>query len=333
MSRMTDVDPEQLAARIRSAVGEVIIGNETIVDRMCIALLSRGHVLLEGVPGTAKTSLANAFAQVTGLEYSRIQMTPDLLPSDITGTNVYRENLGKFEISRGPVFSNIVVADEINRATPKTQSSLLEAMQERRVTIGETTFTLPAPFMVVATQNPLEMQGVFELPEAQRDRFQLKLTIDAPTIENERKLLDRFDDSPDLVPEQLSQVVTREELTEARNQVKSVYVDPKVKEYILSVVTTTRTEKTLAHGASPRAAIALMNACKARAAIMGRNYAIPEDVTELAGNVLAHRLVLSSDAEYRDRTPTDVMASIVEAVDIPQDDSGNSAAQASVAEE
>jgi len=330
---MTDAEPEQIVERIQSAVGEVIVGNEVVVERMFVALLSRGHVLLEGVPGTAKTSLANAFAQVTGLGYSRIQMTPDLLPADITGTNVYRENLGEFEISKGPIFSNLVVADEINRTTPKTQSALLEAMQENRVTIGETTLELPTPFIVVATQNPLEMQGVFELPEAQRDRFQLKLTIDFPTSDNEMKLLDRFDDRPDLVPEQLDQVVTVEEIAQARSYVKSVYVDPKVKEYILSIVEATRDDEAIVHGASPRASIALMRACKAQAAIRGRNYTIPEDVAELAGSVLAHRLVLSSDAEYRERTPADVIESVVSTVEVPQDESGNSPAHASVAEE
>ena len=330
---MTDADPEQLAAEIRSEIGEVIIGNGTIVERMFIALLSRGHVLLEGVPGTAKTSLANAFAQVTGLGYSRIQMTPDLLPSDITGTKVYRENLGEFEISSGPIFSNIVVADEINRATPKTQSALLEAMQEHRVTIGETTLELPSPFLVVATQNPLEMQGVFELPEAQRDRFQLKLTVGVPTAENERKLLDRFDERPDLVPEQLSQVVTVEEIAKARSQVNSVYVDPKIKEYILAIVEMTRDDESVAHGASPRAAIALMNACKAQAAIRGRPYTIPKDVAELAESVLAHRLVVSTEAEYRERTPADVIESAVSSVEAPDSEPQESLTHASTADE
>jgi MoxR-like ATPase len=200
-------DPASVAASIREEVGRVLIGNEDVVGRLTIALLTRGHVLLEGVPGVAKTTMANLMARSTGLAYNRIQMTPDVLPADVTGTNVYRETTGEFQVQKGPVFSNVVVADEINRATPKTQSALLEAMQERNVTIEGETYALPSPFFVIATQNPIEFEGTFTLPEAQRDRFQFKLTVDLPSRDNESAILDRFDSNPDLGADSVEQGV------------------------------------------------------------------------------------------------------------------------------
>ena len=310
-------NPEQLYETLRDEIGRVLIGNEPAIEHLTVALLTRGHVLLEGVPGVAKTTLANLFATVTGLEYNRIQMTPDILPADITGTHIYRENRGEFELQRGPVFANMVVADEINRATPKTQSALLEAMQERRVTIEGETLELPTPFMVIATQNPLEMEGVFELPEAQRDRFQFKLTIDIPDRRDERELLDRFDETPELSTDDVKQVVEVADLLAAREAVSAVYVAPKVKEYVLDLVEETRQHPDVSHGGSPRASLAFLDGAKARAAIHGREYVIPDDVKALAEPTLRHRLVLSTDADLSDITPTDVITDIVDSVEPP----------------
>lgn len=310
-------DPAALYEAIEAEVGTVLIGKEDVIERLTVSLLTRGHLLLEGVPGVAKTTVANLFARATGLEYNRIQMTPDILPADITGTYIYREQTGEFELRKGPVFANLVVADEINRATPKTQSALLEAMQERTVTVEGDTLDLPEPFMVIATQNPIEMEGTFELPEAQRDRFQLKLTVDVPTRKEESELLDRFDTDPDLSPNAVERVVTTDELRAAQHVVEDVYVDETVRDYILDLVETTRESPDLRYGASPRATIAFLNTAKAMAAINGREYVIPDDVKSLAEPILAHRLVLSTDAELSDMTAQDVVTSILETVEPP----------------
>jgi MoxR-like ATPase len=316
---MTDgrSDPEALYAAVRDEVGTVLIGNEEIVEGLTVALLTRGHVLLEGVPGVAKTTIANLFATATGLDYSRIQMTPDLLPADVTGTHVYREQTGEFELQRGPVFANLVVADEINRATPKTQSAFLEAMQEGRVTIEGETLSLPSVFMVIATQNPLEMEGTHGLPEAQRDRFQFKLVVDLPDEDAEIALMDRFDGTPELGAEDISQVLSTEEIVAARETVTDVYVDDSVKSYIREVVAATRRSGALEHGASPRATLTFMRSAKARAAINGRDYVISDDVKALAEPVLAHRVSLSTDAELSDRSASEIVGELLETVTPP----------------
>jgi MoxR-like ATPase len=310
-------DPAELYASIRDEMGQVLIGKEFLVEGLTVAMLTRGHILLEGVPGVAKTTVANLFAEATGLAYTRMQMTPDILPADITGTTIYREQTGEFELQKGPVFSNIVVADEINRATPKTQSALLEAMQERTVTIDGETLELPEHFMVIATQNPIEMQGTFELPEAQRDRFQLKLVADLPDRDEEATLLERFDANPNLGPDVIEQVVTAEDVVAARETVADVYIDASVREYVLDVVEATRESPELEYGASPRASLAFLNTSKARAAISGREYVTPDDVKALASAILAHRVVLSTDAELSDRSTQGVVREIVEAVEPP----------------
>jgi MoxR-like ATPase len=310
-------DPAGLYDDIAAEIGTVLIGKTEIVERLTIAFLTRGHVLLEGVPGVAKTTGANLFARASGLEYNRIQMTPDTLPADITGTHVYQEHTGEFALRKGPVFANVVVADEINRATPKTQSALLEAMQERTVTIDGDTQALPTPFMVIATQNPIEMEGTFALPEAQRDRFQFKLLAGLPTRGEERELLDRFDENPGLGPGDVTEITTPEDLLEARETVEEVYVDPKIKEYALDLVGATREHADIEHGGSPRASLAFLNAGKARAAIKGREYVIPDDVKSLAAPILVHRLVLSTDAELSDVSTEDVVADITESVEPP----------------
>ncbi|WP_123538146.1 AAA family ATPase [Halosimplex salinum] len=310
-------DPAALYEAIEAEAGSVLIGNEDVVEGLTVAILTRGHVLLEGVPGVAKTTIANIFAEATGLDYNRVQMTPDILPADITGTKIYRENIGEFELREGPVFANVVVADEINRATPKTQSALLEAMQERQVSIEGETLDLEEPFIVIATQNPIEMEGTFELPEAQRDRFDLKLTVGLPERDDEAELLGRFDADPEMGPGSIEQVADREDILAAREVVSDVYIDDSVHEYILDLVAASRESPDTAHGASPRASLAFLNTSKARAAIHGRDYVIPDDVKSLVGPILQHRLVLSTEADLSDVTPEDVVADIVERVEPP----------------
>ncbi|MHC3436911.1 AAA family ATPase [Natrialbaceae archaeon A-gly3] len=318
--------PEAVHESLSTEVERVLVGNDEAVELLTIALLTRGHLLLEGVPGVAKTTIANLFARASGLEYRRIQMTPDTLPADITGTHVYRENEGEFELKRGPIFANLVVADEINRATPKTQSALLEAMGERQVTIGGETLELPTPFMVVATQNPIEMEGVFELPEAQRDRFQFKLSVGLPERSEEREIIERFDEKPDLDSEDIGQVVALEDLLDARETVREVHVAGPVKEYLLDLVAETRDHPDVTYGSSPRATLAFLDGSKARAAVRGREYVIPDDLKALAEPILVHRLVLSTDAEISDVSVTDVVRSIVDAVEPPGADVNEMAA-------
>ena len=310
-------DPAETYDALREEMGRVLIGKEDLVEQLTVALLTRGHVLLEGIPGVAKTTVANLFARASGLEYNRIQMTPDVLPADITGTHVYRSATGEFTLQRGPVFANVVVADEINRATPKTQSALLEAMQEAHVTIEGETLALPTPFMVIATQNPIELEGTFELPEAQRDRFQVKVPVGLPSRAEEREVLDRFDANPELAPNDIQQVVDVDELLAARRVVAGVHVDDSVKEYVLDLVAATREHPDVAYGGSPRASLAFLNTGKARAAIHGRDYVIPDDVKAQAEAVLLHRLVLSTDAELSDVTASDVVEDVLATVDAP----------------
>ena len=312
--------PEKVYTALSDEIQSVLIGKENLVEGLTIALLTRGHVLLEGVPGVAKTTAAKLFAKASGLDHNRIQMTPDVLPADITGTHIYREPTGEFELQRGPVFANLVVADEVNRATPKTQSALLEAMQERHVTIGGETLPLPEPFMLIATQNPIEMEGTFELPEAQRDRFQLKLTAALPDRAEGRELLDRFDTDPGLGPEDIEQVVTVDDLVAARTAVTDVYTDESIKEYILDLVAATRDNPNVEYGASPRAALAFLNTSKARAAINGREYVIPDDVKALIEPIMIHRIVLNTDASLSDVSAEEVLTEIADNVEPPGSD-------------
>jgi MoxR-like ATPase len=309
--------PAEAYAALRDEIATVLIGNDDLVEHFTVALLTRGHVLLEGVPGVAKTTAGHAFARAVGLDYNRVQMTPDVLSADITGTHVYRENAGTFELQRGPIFANVVLVDEINRATPKTQSALLEAMQEGRVTIEGETLSLPSPFMTIATQNPIEMEGTFELPEAQRDRFQFKLVVDTPSRGNERTILDRFDDDATLDAESIDPVLSPGEVEDLRRQVETVHVADPVKEYILDVVRAVRENENVDVGASPRAALTLMHAGKARAAIRGRDYVIPDDVKGLALPTLRHRMVLNTEADLGGVTPESVVESTLESVAPP----------------
>jgi len=312
-------DPATAYADLQDEISRVLVGNEDVIERFTISLLTGGHVLVEGVPGVAKTTAANVFARAIGLDFTRIQMTPDILPADITGTHVYREQSGEFELERGPIFSNLVVADEINRATPKTQSALLEAMQEGTVTIEGETLALPQPFMVIATQNPIEMEGTFELPEAQRDRFQFKLTVDIPDREDERAILNRFDDDATLGPEAIDQVLSPDEILGLRESVRDVHVATPVKEYILDIVAAVRESTYVDVGGSPRASLAFLNAGKARAAIHDRDYVIPDDINALANPVLSHRLVLSTDAGLSDMAAADILEEALASVSTPSE--------------
>jgi MoxR-like ATPase len=311
-------DPATLAVDIQTEVESVLVGLETETEFLTIALLTRGHVLLEGVPGVAKTTLAHAFARASGLTYNRIQMTPDILPADITGTNVYREQTGDFELRKGPVFVNVVLADEINRATPKTQSALLEAMAEEHVSIEGETLPLPSPFLVIATQNPIEMEGTFDLPEAQRDRFQLKLTVELPEKDTEKNLLGRFTGNPLMGPEEISNVVSPSAIEQAREAVADVHVSEAVQQYIVDLVAASREHPDVAHGASPRGSLALLRTAQARAAIHGREYVIPDGVKAMLTPVLRHRLVLTTDADLGDVDPMEIVEELSASVSPPE---------------
>jgi len=313
-------DPKQIYEAVSEEASTVLLGNEEVVELLTISLLTKGHVLLEGVPGVAKTTIAKLFAETMGLSVNRIQMTPDILPADITGTHIYREESGTFDVQRGPIFANLVIADEINRTTPKTQSALLEAMQEGSVTIEGETLALPTPFMVIATQNPIEMEGTFELPKAQRDRFQFKLRVPIPGRDTERELLRRFDSQPDLGPELADTVVSAADVLSAREATSRVYVDEVVIEYVLDVVDATRQSDQFDYGASPRASIAFLRAGKARAAIHGREYVIPDDVKALALPVLGHRVVLSTESELSGASVEQLIDDILDSVEPPSPD-------------
>ncbi len=309
--------------RLTNEVGKVIVGQHYMVDRIMVGLLTGGHVLLEGVPGLAKTLTVRTLCDAIHAKFARIQFTPDLLPADLVGTVVYNQQKGEFTSKLGPIFANLVLADEINRAPAKVQSALLEAMQERQVTIGDKTYALPEPFIVMATQNPIEQEGTYALPEAQVDRFMLMVKVGYPTREEERKIMDRMT-QPELA--HAEPVVTPVELLEARKVVKQVYVDEKVKEYIVEVVFATREPtkhglKDLAplieFGASPRASIALNLAARAHAFLRHRGYVTPEDVKAVGPDVLRHRLVLTYEADAEEVTSEQVVKRVFEVVEVP----------------
>ena len=318
---MTLDEVRSLAAALRGEVGKAIVGQDAIVEHLTVALLAEGHVLLEGPPGTAKTFLAQCFACALGLDFGRIQFTPDLLPGDILGSNLFNFQTSAFTLTRGPIFCDLLLADEINRTPPKTQAALLEAMQERKVTLDGETHALPAHFMVVATQNPIESQGVYPLPEAQLDRFLFKLLVPYPSIEEEAAIVTRFGQRqgpPRPADFGISHVADAARLTGASAALGQVRVADGIVDYVVRLVRATRESAELSSGASPRAAVALANAARARAALEGRDYVVPDDVKALATAVLRHRLVLSPAAEIEGRLVEDLVGELVERTEAPR---------------
>jgi MoxR-like ATPase len=304
-------------------VSKAVVGQTEMVERVLIGMLTGGHVLLEGVPGLAKTLTVNTLCRAIEAKFKRIQFTPDLLPADLVGTVVYRQQTGEFAAKKGPVFANLVLADEINRAPAKVQSALLEAMQEKQVTIGDETFALPKPFIVMATQNPIEQEGTYPLPEAQVDRFMLKIKVGYPTRDEERQIMDRM--STGNVPE-IKPVVTPQRILEARKVVDEIYVDDKIKDYIINVVLATREpanwgladlERFIEYGASPRASIALIIAARAHAFLRHRGYVTPEDIKSIGPDVLRHRVIVTYEAEAEELSSEDIVRKIFDAIEVP----------------
>jgi MoxR-like ATPase len=308
---------------LRSEIGRVLIGQDHLVDRLLIALLTNSHVLLEGVPGLAKTLAVRTLASSIQAKFQRIQFTPDLLPADVIGTMVYHPKDGTFTPRLGPIFANLVLADEINRAPAKVQSALLEAMQERQVTIGENTYKLPDPFLVLATQNPIDQEGTYTLPEAQLDRFLLKVRVDYPTPEEERRVLDAMATSAPKLD--VSAVIDAKDIVSSRQIVNSIYMDEKIRDYIVALIHSTRNPGPLAPhlkllircGASPRGTINLALAAKAAAFLEGRNYVTPQDVKALAPDILRHRVLLSYEAEAEGMTSDDVVRTLLDKLPVP----------------
>ncbi len=311
-----------LVNSIKTELGKVIVGQEKLIEGLLMGLFTKGHILIEGVPGLAKTSAVMALANTVKADFKRIQFTPDLLPADLIGTEIYRPKVGDFIVKKGPVFHNIILADEINRAPSKVQSALLEAMQERQVTIGESTFKLDDPFLVMATQNPIEQEGTYPLPEAQIDRFMLKLVIDYPDRSEEKEIMKRVGFEK---PSDIKQVVNPAGIDEIVSIIKEIFMDEKLKDYIVDIVFASRRpsdykldmENYIQFGASPRATIFLSLAARAYAFLQGRAYVTPQDIKSVAPNVLRHRIILSYEAEAEDITTEQVIAAIFDTVEVP----------------
>lgn len=317
-------DKSQIVKRLRDEIGRVVVGQRDLVDRLLVGLLANGHILLEGVPGLAKSLSVETLARSINAKYQRIQFTPDLLPADLVGTLVYNQERGDFVTKKGPVFANLILADEINRAPAKVQSALLEAMQEKQVTIGGETFPLPQPFLVLATQNPLEQQGTYPLPEAQLDRFMLKVKITYPGKEEEREILNRMAFTK--YEFRVQPTIHIEEIFTLRSVVDQIYLDEKIKDYILDLVFASRKpadyglrklDNLIEYGASPRASIALCLAARAYAFMNGRGYVIPHDVKMIGMDVLRHRIAVTYEAEAEGLTPEDIIQSIFDEIPVP----------------
>jgi MoxR-like ATPase len=330
---MTEIDVAKLneavreeSLQVQTAIDEVrkvIVGQKTLVERMMVALLCRGHLLVEGVPGLAKTLAVKTLGEVLDLEFARIQFTPDLLPADLIGTMIYQQKTGEFVSRKGPVFTHLLLADEINRAPAKVQSALLESMQERQVTLGEVSHPLPDPFLVFATQNPIEQEGTYPLPEAQVDRFLLKAKVDYPTRAEERQILDRMvtGEAPSV-----SRLISGDKVRQLVRRVREIYMDDRLRDYMVALVSATRAPREvglvdlaplIAYGASPRATLAFSEASRAVAFLRGRGYVVPEDVKEIARDVLRHRVLLTYEAEAEDVTSDTVVDRILERVEVP----------------
>ena len=314
MTTMADV--MAVGTRVIAQVERAIVGKRPVLEQLMVAVLADGHVLLEDYPGLAKTRMAKSFAVALGLDFKRIQFTPDLLPGDISGSYVYNRVEGSFVLRKGPVFANLILADEINRASPKTQSALLEAMQEQQVTLEGETMALPDPFLVIATQNPIEYEGTFPLPEAQLDRFLMRLSIGYPSLEEEHTMLRRRRDQrrDDIA---LEAVTTPPELLGLRRQVEDVHIDPDLERYIVTLVQATRQDARVAVGASPRASLALLKLARAHAALAGRDYVLPDDIKAYVLPVLVHRLILHPDLWMVPKAARDIVAGILETIPVP----------------
>jgi len=308
-------DIQDAARRVRDNVAQVIIGKGNVVELLLVALLTEGHVLLEDVPGIGKTTLAKALARSLDCSFKRIQFTPDLLPSDVTGILYFNQKVQDFEFRPGPVFANIVLADEINRATPRTQSALLEAMQERQVTVDVETYALPRPFLVIATQNPIELEGTFPLPEAQTDRFLMKVHLGYPSETEEDEILRRYQEADPL--DTLNPVIAAQDLLTMQGTVRHVRVADDVRSYMIQIARATREHPAVSLGVSPRGTLALFRASQALAALRGRDFVIPDDVKYLAGPVLTHRIHISPQTRLRGRTPEEVIEEIIDEVPVP----------------
>lgn len=309
---------------VKKALKEVIVGQEELVNRILIGMLANGHILLEGVPGLAKTLVVKSLSQLIDTKFQRIQFTPDMLPADLIGTLIYNQHTGKFDTRKGPIFANVILADEINRAPSKVQSALLEAMQERQTTIGKETYLMDAPFLVLATQNPIEQEGTYPLPEAQTDRFMLKIRVDYPSIDEERLILRKA--ARTQIDTVLTPVVNQQQLLKAQKVIDDIYVDQKVEEYILNLVFSTRNpdqyklkdlEGLIEYGGSPRASINLILAAKSRAFLEHRGYVTPEDIRYIGADVLRHRIILTYEAEAEEITSEDIIRRLFETIEIP----------------
>ncbi len=304
---------------IKSELSKIIIGQENFVELLIVALLVDGHVLIEGVPGIAKTITAKLFAKTLKTDFSRIQFTPDLMPSDILGTSIFNVKTSEFEYKKGPIFSNIILIDEINRAPAKTQAAMFETMEERQITMDGTTYQMDAPFMVLATQNPIEQEGTYALPEAQLDRFNFKIKVDYPSVEEEIQIIQTHHDRKGSKPQILvNPVLTPEQLLDYKAKIQDIIVEEKIIKYIADIITKTRNHPHLYLGGSPRASIATLNAAKAFAAITGRDFVIPEDVKRALVPVLNHRIILTPEREMEGMTTESVVNMIVESVEIPR---------------
>ena len=313
---MPDLDgARDVAQRIVDNVQRVIVGKERSVELGIIALMCGGHVLIEDVPGVGKTMLARSIARSAGCDFKRIQFTPDLLPTDVTGVSIYNQKTTEFEFKAGPIISQLVLADEINRATPKTQSALLEAMEERQVTVEGVTHKVPLPFMVMATQNPVEYEGTFPLPEAQLDRFLLMITLGYPTTEQELTIMESQRVTHPI--ESLEAVATAEEIIELQEAMKDIYVDDLLKKYIVSITEATRDHEDISLGSSPRGSLALFRGAQATALIRGRDFVLPDDVKELAVDMLGHRIIVSASARMRGIHGRDVISTLVDQIPVP----------------
>ncbi len=329
MTAVTEVTPEEISIvshKIQSTlqeIGKIIVGQSQVCERILMGLIGEGHILLEGLPGLAKTTMIKALSESTSLKFSRIQFTPDLLPSDVVGTQIFNPKSGEFHVKKGPIFSNLVLADEINRAPAKVQSALLEAMQEKQVTIGEQTFKLDRPFLVMATQNPIEQEGTYPLPEAQVDRFFMKVIVSYNSLEEELIILDRIvtGDTP-----KINSIMTKHDIETCQNLVKRIFIQDKVRRYIVEIVHATRhpeeyrlsdLKRYIAFGASPRASISLERASRIQALFQGKNFVSPQDIKDVALDVLRHRIILTFEAEAENLTTDHIIKKILDRIDVP----------------